>query len=618
MNFIKKWSLPALVGTLSVLTLLVSCKEEDFTIGDGVTGEEPFTSEKATYDVFARNKGVQAVQTNKLGVYQLGRYNDPVYGTTEAKITSQVQLSSVDPTFGSYTQDTEDDADTDSSVLTIEEEETVTSVYLYIPFLTAAESARDSDLDGVDNAYDDAPDDPTNDSDNDGLTNIEEKSLGTDPLNPDTDGDGVSDADDSDYTANTYPVKFDLDSIYGDRTVPFNLKVEQSTYFLRDYDPETNFEESQAYYSNQTDITDYVGSLLYEGEVTISDTEMIFFNEEDDPDTEEDEREAVDFRLNPGIRVPLNNEFFQQNVIDKEGQPELSSADSFKDFFRGIHLSVDSDLLVLMDLRNANITINYTYKSKNTNGTSDDTSDDTVEDEKGSFVLNLLSTTTNGTTTVITGNAVNTFVNDAYNGEIENSLGSDENASRIYLKGGSGTYSEIDLFEELNGREIINQIKANNWIINEANLVFYVDREAMAANEVEPPRLYLFKTENQLPVYSYTYDATTSQSSYGMYPIYDGKLQTSGGKGEKYKVKITDYINDVIVRDSTNYTLGLTVSSHIGVSSTKKALLNDGSYEKLPNMSATTPLGTVLYGSNINAIDDSKKLKLEIYYTKTE
>ena len=44
----------------------------------------------------------------------------------------------------------------------------------------------DTDLDGIPNCVDD-------DSDNDGLTDLEEKSLGTDPFNWDTDGDGLSD-----------------------------------------------------------------------------------------------------------------------------------------------------------------------------------------------------------------------------------------------------------------------------------------------------------------------------------------------------------------------------------------------------------------------------------------
>jgi hypothetical protein len=41
---------------------------------------------------------------------------------------------------------------------------------------------------------------PTSDPDNDGLTNDEEAALGTDPNNPDTDGDGMNDRRERDYT----------------------------------------------------------------------------------------------------------------------------------------------------------------------------------------------------------------------------------------------------------------------------------------------------------------------------------------------------------------------------------------------------------------------------------
>ncbi len=47
------------------------------------------------------------------------------------------------------------------------------------------------------------------DPDNDGLTNTQEKSLGTDPLNPDTDNDGIRDGDELEY--DTSPVDFDTD-----------------------------------------------------------------------------------------------------------------------------------------------------------------------------------------------------------------------------------------------------------------------------------------------------------------------------------------------------------------------------------------------------------------------
>jgi len=47
------------------------------------------------------------------------------------------------------------------------------------------------------------------DADGDGLTNSQEKSLGTDPLNPDTDNDGINDGDE--ITFGTSPVDYDTD-----------------------------------------------------------------------------------------------------------------------------------------------------------------------------------------------------------------------------------------------------------------------------------------------------------------------------------------------------------------------------------------------------------------------
>ncbi|MEP5614916.1 MAG: DUF4270 family protein, partial [Flavobacteriaceae bacterium] len=483
MKFSRIIKVSALVGTLFIV--FASCEEELGTIGEGVVAGEPFTTDKEVFDVFAYNRKIEAVQTNRLPLYQVGIYNDQIYGRTEARITTQLTIASGNPIFGDLRQQVEDLTDTSGATDTIQENETVKSVYLHIPYQVAPTALSDSDLDGVQEGFDIDDTDPNSDTDKDGLTDNEERVLGTNPLDaldPDTNGDGtISDTEQENISPNTFPIEYDLDSIYGDRSTSFKFKVQPSTFFLSDLDPNANFLEAQEYFSTQSFSPDFVGEVLVDTTLTIDVMDTVVF-EEDDLDTEDvDESETVADRILPGIRVKLDNDFFQENILDKEGGSELLNQSNFSKFLRGLHFSIeDSELLFLLDLTQASITITYEYTNFNNNATTDDTSDDFTELEEAEYTLNLIQATG--------GNAVNTFINENYIGDVASAMDTDENASRIYLKGGAGTYTEIRLFddeeidsdEENNrGENIIQQIRANNWIINEANLVFYVDSDVV-------------------------------------------------------------------------------------------------------------------------------------------
>lgn len=613
------------------MVLFFSCEEDLTTIGASVIGGEPFTTDKAVYDVFAFNKKIEAVRTNKLPLYQLGIFNDPIYGKTEARITTQLILPNTNPTFGILDQDTEDNPDS-SFPTQIPENETVKEVILYIPYLRAGDEQRDRDLDGVDDEFDVDPDDPNSDSDGDGVNDNQERANGTDPLNVDTDGDDINDGEDDSTIANQFPKKFELDSIYvngqlfDDETpLSFNLKIERSTFFLRDLDPNTNFQEAQEYFSTQRFSPTFVSDVLFEGEITVSN-EHILVPLEDDPTTEDVDESEQFSRLDPGIRISLDSDFFQENILDKEGGSELLSQPNFNEFLRGLHFSISSisdDAMVLLDLTNPNVSLDivYEYDAVDVNGTADDVSDDIVEVRESTYSIDLITRLDAGG---INGNAVNTFINDAFPPQITDALDVSENASRIYLKGGSGSFAEINLFEEENGEEVLNQIKANNWIINEANLIFYLDRQTLdaAGDAAEPPRLYLYNAETNIPVYlsgaQRLIDSRTGQILVAaVNESYDGRLIVeSNEKGSRYKLKITDYINDLVIRDSTNATLALTITTDIRSSATRNAMLTDEERD-LPFVSTLSPLGTVLFGSNVGPENEDKKLKLEIFYTET-
>lgn len=602
--------------------LFISCEDEVFTLGEGVIGGDPFSTDRSTYEVIAVNRGLDAVQTNKLPIYQLGSYPDAAFGSIEARIITQVQLVNTNPTFGIWTQEQEQLEDRSEPRDTLPENETVTEVFLYIPFLRPPTNQQDNDNDGVANDLDEEPDNPDNDTDGDGVSNIDERIQGTNPLDPDTDGDGITDDLDEDTPINNFPRRFELDSIYGNRDITANLRIERSSYFLRDLDPNDNFESVQNYFSNQDFSTFVEGPPLYDGPITISDEQIVFF-QEDLEDTEEDESQFIDpqLTLDPGIRVELNPDVFQEAILDKENSSELLSQSNFKEFFRGLQFTLSSmePLYMLLDLTDAIITINYEFDRNNNNGTLDDFSDDFVEQLERTINLRLLTSAGNS----INGNALNTLSRTPASSQVQQAVGGEGGADRLYIKGGTGNYAEIRLFgEEGIDQAIIEEIRENNWIINEARLRVPVDKQALSSFGITrvPPRLYLFNLRTQAPLYNPFTEQSVADTPLGLFLNYDGILSDEDGVEDAvYEFRITDYVNNIILRDSINDPIGLAASANVGITRTDPALSPDPDAEsEYPIMSTVTPFSTVLFGSAVEAEEFDKRIQLILFYTEIE
>ncbi len=584
--------LPFVVSFCALGLGLWSCESEDFTLGESLVSGEPFTLTKQTYAIESvKQLSLDRVQTNKMPLYQLGNYKDPLFGETRASLVSQVQLSLPNPVFGELSASAEIDNDLD-------ERETVTKVILYIPYQRASSDESDRDGDGVPDIFDVDPDDPQSDSDGDGLTDNDERLLGTDPLSEDTDKDGITDADDPETTANSFARRFDLDSIFSFSDQDgFKLTVRPSDYYLRDNDPQTDFLESQAYFSDKQSLFEpFLGNSLFEGPVVISDFQYVTYNEDDPATPDVDESLTIDVSQSrdPGILVELDKSFFQDRIVDLEGYEALRSQSNFKDHLRGLHLSIDAsdDLMLLLDLSTAFIEIEYEYDSSNT------------QDATNTFRLNFITGSAQGFTQ---GIAVNTW-------EYERLMPTTSNESilpnRMYLKGGNGSLVQFEL-----PQRVIDDAKQNNWLINEASLEFYVDQEAMAPIPFEPPRLYMYKSTNSFPIYNARNEISSSQTALGVYQNYDASLRRSAnGRGESYKINITDYFNDIVVRDSLNVPINISVSANIAFPQVQQAILEDGSAIDYPLMSGIIPFGTVLYGPSSEVMKE-KRLKLNLFYT---
>ena len=602
-------------GAVIALVLLVvfsACEKDTYTLGQSVIEGEPFNTNRIEYPIESiKQLKVDRVQTSQLPIFQLGNFNDPIFGTTNAQILTQVQLTEAKPIFGRLSAETEGLEDLSGNNDTLNENETVVRARLYIPFQKVPAASQDSDSDGVQDAFDVDPNDINSDSDGDGLTDNEERLRGTDPLNADTDGDGINDLDDESTASNSYAKRVALDSIYSfSESKVYDLTVRHSDFFLRNHEPTSGFLDPSAYFSDDSSkFEDFLGVTLYQGRDTISEFQYIEY-QIDDPDTEEDESAFTDASKtkDPGIYIDLDPQFFQTMILDKEGGSELLSRSNFKDHFRGIHLSLatDNDIMMLFNLTSGYIEVDYTNDFWNTQGDSDE-SNDAIDTEERSFRLNLVS---GGSFGITSGNAVNTWT-------AENSVSVVDNqdfVERVYLKGGSGYLAQFQIPDE-----IIDEIKTNNWLVNEANIVFHVDQDVMQQYPQQPSRLYLFKEGSNLPVYDAMTETSEDETPLGIFLNYDGILQyDTEGEGSHYTVRLTDYLNHIVLRDSVNVPINVAVSANIGLPLTYAAKVSDSDEViSYPQMSAATPLGTVLYGSN-NSVPEDKRLELKIFYTEIQ
>lgn len=517
------------------------------------------------FDIITYTQALGPVQSNGLGLNTLGVYDD-VYGRTTSSFVTQVTTATFDPVFG--------------------EEVVIDSVVLKIPYFSVA-------------------------------TEIEE------------DGN----------------ILYELDSVIGRDKI--KLSLFESDYFIRDFDPSGDFNDSQAFFSNKSaSTTETISDATLESEeigfvdynevtgefdaisniITISEEGYVLT----EPDNEDDDDldPQILARDSPGIRVLLDPTFWQNKIIDREGETVLSSQNNFANYFKGLYFKAEPEenkgsfLILNIGAQTSVITIYYTRLTPSISDEEDAT-------EQSTFVLrfgpNRINFMDNDFTTPINNG-------DAVAGE-----------SRLYLKGGQGSLANIKLFNgddiddipEMNSFEIFknnfvetdedgNFVKAKR-LINEANLVFYVDQDAVQTptnlQDGEPNRIYLYDIDNKLPLTDYYLDNNISSLPSFSIINHLGPLQRVDdeptGNGIKYKLRITDHLNNLILRDSTNVELGLAVSLNVNLEESfaqREVQTGDNSDYRIPISSIITPRGTILHGNNTN--DDSKKVYLEIYYTE--
>ena len=595
------------------LTVFTSCNKDYYSVGIDLFEDEFQNLKSETFPIFSYQESLEKVQTNNLSNVHLGFFNDDFFGNTNSSFISQLDVSLLQ-TFGNYSQAQENQGSLDD-IRVINEEEELTAVYLDLPFFN---NTNDSDGDGVIDLYDSDPQDIESDSDGDGLSDIIEFEAGTNPLSNDSDGDGILDPNDTDSSSyNVEQQVYEIDSVFGNRSAEFDLKVYELTYYLSTLDPANNFESSKEYFSDDDFYKQgFYGKTLHDDSVSINFDEIPVFYNEDDPITEEDELTQVNYYETPRLRVPLDVNFFQRTLINLEGSERLVNQANFNNFFKGLIVRAENftdDLYMVLDISNARIVLEYDYNSYNINDTYDDVSDDTIEIKKASSVIPLGGVT------------INIYDHENFDPKIlaeVNTSSKNLPSEKIYLNG-SKFISKLKLFS--NDNSISDELKSfmsKDVLINEANIVLHLDDEISISNsKVLPERLYIYSYDNASPIEDYNKDFSIdySTTSINMNKFsFGGLLQyDSNNKPTSYKFNITNHVSNIVRHDSLNIDLGLTTMSNIDdVFTLKSGYLPNMKKILLPSSSLSFPFPVSLFGSSPDQSNLSKRLKLEILYTE--
>jgi hypothetical protein len=415
-----------------------------------------------------------------------------------------------------------------------------------------------------------------------------------------------------------------LDSIYP-KAKPYpsiNLQVYENGYYLNDFDPLDNL-KNQKYYSNQYADIDPLkkGDKLNNSAEKTENIDFVPSNKEYvkykvDPTTllVPDVNREVESKSSPRMRLHLNKDMgvFKKIIDDAKNTAtavNFETNNNFKFYNRGLYFKTESaasGTMMSLDFTKGDVTIYYKQDKVKQDENLPIPSVD--KREMKSLVLSMSGNTVNLLNTTPTTdylNALNTA--DATAGD-----------ATLYAKGGQGSTVFIDL-----PTAQLAQYKNNNWLINNASLTFNIDKSKMGTI-AEPQRIYLYNVDNNRPIIDYYFDTSTNTINSKLNKAVHGGIieKESDGRGTKYKIRLTEHINNIINKDSTNVRLGVVVTENIidARSAFLKTTVNFTTpsvkkFDRVPVASVINPLGTIFYGTNASVADD-KKVKLEIRYTK--
>ena len=360
--------------------------------------------------------------------------------------------------------------------------------------------------------------------------------------------------------------KFSIDSVIGNKDTEFQINIFELKTFLNTLDPSDPSKQA-IYYSdkefqkgetplfsgnfkvNQNDTVTYIKRYLNDG-VTVFDVDTI---KRDD--------------LSPSINLPLNETLIHQLFVENPSNSEFLTNENFIHYFRGLYIEAselmnEKSHLLSLSMSTAKMVI---YYSK-------------TQDETDTQDLN--GNGTNGEKDVRTKHTYNFAFGSIKSNVLERDYTNSKSSGndRLYVQGAAGSIATVELFSN----ESIEDLRAKNWLVTDANLTLYVDQNA--SSDIIPEQLFIYNYDENTQILDMV---TEGISTVG------GTLERDDdGKPYKYVFKVTDYISELLKSDEPLdlVKLGIKVyNTSDAPSSITDLTIKDYSW---------TPKGVVLYNHN--------------------
>lgn len=376
--------------------------------------------------------------------------------------------------------------------------------------------------------------------------------------------------------------KFSIDSVFGNPDVEFQLGIYELKTYLNTLDP-NDPSKPAIYYSDKEfqkgDTPFYLGNFKVNPNDTVAYVKRYMPN--GITSYTKDTIKQTD--KSPTIKIPLNENLVKQIFVDNAAGADFQSLDNFQRYFRGFYieataLTSNKSHLISLAMANAKMVIYYS------------------KDEDEGATVDLNGNKINGELGVRTKHSYEFAFGSIKSNVLKRDLAPHQSGEdRLYVQGAAGSIATIKLFNNEN----LVDLQDNNWLINDANLIFYVDQNA--ASDIAPEQLFIYNYSDNL---QFTDVMTEGIDAAG------GKLERDvDGKPYRYVFKITDYISRLLKTDEPLelVEIGLKVYNP---SDTPSAIddikVRDYSW---------TPKGVVLFGDDPSFGD--KSVKLEISYTQS-